>query len=122
MSASRKSTNADPPAGGKPATSVKALPVVLYRAPGYLARRFQRELGTSVGQFVMTLRVEIARLMLTEHKVKLDDVAALAGFVDPSHLSRAASGDCTLPPTGSCAHYISQSVTRKKGNENGNVA
>src|SRR5262249_26296226 len=69
--------------------TIERLARVAGMSRGYLARRFQRELGTSVGQFVMTLRVEIARLMLTEHNVKLDDVAALAGFVDPSHLSRA---------------------------------
>jgi len=72
--------------------TIERLARVAGMSRGYLARRFQRELGTSVGQFVMTLRVEIARLMLTEHKVKLDDVAALAGFVDPSHLSRAFRG------------------------------
>jgi CheY-like chemotaxis protein len=55
----------------------------------YLAQRFRTELGMSVSRFVLTLRVEIARLLLIERKIKLDEVAALTGFGDPSHLSRA---------------------------------
>jgi YesN/AraC family two-component response regulator len=54
----------------------------------YLAQRFQDELGTSVGRFLMRLRVEAARLLLTERNPTLHEVAGLTGFGDPSHLSR----------------------------------
>jgi CheY-like chemotaxis protein/AraC-like DNA-binding protein len=63
-----------------------------------LAERFRIELGMSVSHFLMTLRVEIAKLLLAERPAKLEQVAALAGFRDPSHLSRVFRAETGYRP------------------------
>jgi transcriptional regulator GlxA family with amidase domain len=55
---------------------------------GHLAERFRAELGLSLSQYLMSLRVEVAKSLLRGRTAKLDEVATLAGFYDPSHLSR----------------------------------
>jgi AraC-like DNA-binding protein len=63
-----------------------------------LAERFRTELGMSVSHFLMTLRVEIAKLVLAERSAKLEQVAELAGFTDPSHLSRVFRAETGYRP------------------------
>jgi DNA-binding response OmpR family regulator/AraC-like DNA-binding protein len=54
---------------------------------GHLTERFRAELGLTLAQYLMSLRVEVAKVLLGE-RAKLEQVATLAGFSDPSHLSR----------------------------------
>lgn len=55
---------------------------------GHLTERFRAELGLSLSGFLSALRVEVAKLLLTSGSAKLEQVAELTGFRDPSHLSR----------------------------------
>jgi CheY-like chemotaxis protein len=55
---------------------------------GHLTERFRAELGLSLSQFVLRLRIQVAKSLLRAHVAKLEEVAALSGFRDPSHLSR----------------------------------
>ena len=58
--------------------------------PVYLCQAFRAAFGTSVGQFVRTVRFEWARdaLRLGGRDVSIADVAAAAGFSDQAHLTR----------------------------------
>jgi AraC-like DNA-binding protein len=55
---------------------------------GHLTQAFRAELGMSPTQYLTRLRVEVAKLLLQGRRAKLDEIAALSGFGDPSHLSR----------------------------------
>jgi two-component system response regulator YesN len=57
-----------------------------------LAHLFRDTLGMAVKDYVMRLRVTIARELMRDARRTLEDVAQLAGFVDASHFSRVFAG------------------------------
>jgi AraC family transcriptional regulator len=57
--------------------------------PVAFARTFRRRYGRSPGEFLRECRLERAAALLRDRKRALLDVAALAGFSDQSHFSRA---------------------------------
>lgn len=54
----------------------------------HFARRFRRSTGTSPHDFVLRLRVEQAKMMLTRTSAPLLDIATRCGFADQSHMTR----------------------------------
>ena len=56
--------------------------------PVYLSRAFHRHTGTSMGDYVRSLRLRHARHLLSATERSIGAIAADAGFSDPSHLSR----------------------------------
>lgn len=56
--------------------------------PSHLARSFQRNQGSTVGDYQRGLRIELARQALAGSDGSIADVAALAGFSDQSHFAR----------------------------------
>lgn len=57
--------------------------------PVAFARTFRRRYGRSPGEYLRECRLERAAALLRDRRRPLMDVAALAGFSDQSHLSRA---------------------------------
>jgi AraC-like DNA-binding protein len=54
----------------------------------HLAHVFRTQTGTTVGGFVMRMRIELAAERLIHTDDKLDAIAQAVGFADASHLSR----------------------------------
>ena len=71
--------------------------------PVYLCQAFRAVFGTSVGQFVRTVRFEWARdaLRVGSPDVSIADVAAAAGFSDQAHLTREFKKRAGISPN----HY-----------------
>ncbi len=63
----------------------------------YFSRAFKRETGFSPHRWVMKRRVERAKQLLEEPRLKLVDIAEMCGFVDQSHFARvfSKSENCT---------------------------
>lgn len=55
---------------------------------GHLAERFRAEVGLTVSRYLMRLRVEVAKLLLSAGSGKLAEISTRTGFRHPSHLSR----------------------------------
>ncbi len=53
------------------------------------ARRFRARFGTSPGEWLLRLRIEIARQKLLESEATLERIARDVGFCDAAHFSRA---------------------------------
>jgi DNA-binding response OmpR family regulator len=68
--------------------TVEAVAGAIRLSRSRLAELFQTEVGVSVMQYVMALRVEVAKLLLARASLNLEEVATLAGFCDASHFSR----------------------------------
>lgn len=63
--------------------------------PTQLNRLFRKHLSQSIMGYVTTRRVETAKLLLTTSDLSMQEIAALVGFLQPSHFSqifRAAEG------------------------------
>ena len=58
----------------------------VFVTPQYLSRLFQRFLGCSVYEYLMTCRINRAKeLLLTAPRMEVQEIAAQTGFSDPSH-------------------------------------
>ena len=55
---------------------------------GQFSRAFKQSLGSSPMAYVVSRRVERAKLMMTSSSGRLTDIALACGFADQSHLSR----------------------------------
>ena len=71
--------------------SIKELATVCSLSPSHFAREFRKSFGTSVHQYLIRLRLEKAKALLTGTKKKLSEIAPLSGFCDQAALSRAFS-------------------------------
>jgi AraC family transcriptional regulator len=60
-------------------------------SPSHFARGFRRSFGTPVHQYLISLRLEKAKALLTGTRKKLSEIAPLSGFCDQAALSRAFS-------------------------------
>lgn len=56
--------------------------------PVHLGRTFRRQHGVPLGEWIRQLRLEHARVRLTESADSIADIAAASGFADQSHLTR----------------------------------
>jgi AraC family transcriptional regulator len=57
----------------------------------HFAREFRQSFGTSVHQYLISLRIERAKGLLIGSRKKLSEIAELSGFCDQAALSRAFS-------------------------------
>jgi AraC family transcriptional regulator len=71
--------------------SIKELATACSLSPSHFARGFRRTFATSVHQYLIRLRLEKAKALLTGTRKKLSEIASLSGFCDQAALSRAFS-------------------------------
>jgi AraC family transcriptional regulator len=71
--------------------TIKELAAACSLSPSHFARGFRKSFGTSVHQYLIRLRLEKAKALLTETRKKLSEIAPLSGFCDQAALSRAFS-------------------------------
>jgi AraC family transcriptional regulator len=71
--------------------SIKELATACSLSSSHFARGFRRSFGTTVHQYLIRIRLEKAKALLTGTKKKLSEIAPLSGFCDQAALSRAFS-------------------------------
>jgi AraC family transcriptional regulator len=71
--------------------SIKELATACSLSSSHFARGFRRSFGTTVHQYLIRIRLERAKALLTGTKKKLSEIAPLSGFCDQAALSRAFS-------------------------------
>ncbi|MBQ7683124.1 MAG: tetratricopeptide repeat protein [Bacteroidaceae bacterium] len=80
--------------------SVEAMASELCLTRGQLNRRVKALAGVTTQQYVMRIRMEQARLLLTSRPdLPVSDIAYRCGFSDPSSFSRAFRHTFGIPPT-----------------------
>lgn len=67
--------------------------------PVHLAREFHRRMGSTIGQTLRQLRVDMARRLLLESDRSLADIALATGFCDQSQFSKTFKIVAGLLPT-----------------------
>lgn len=84
----------------QPEHSVESLAAGMCITRGQLNRRVKALTGITTQQYVMRIRMEQARLLLTGHPDKpVSEVAYECGFSDPASFSRAFRGTFGVSPT-----------------------
>jgi AraC family transcriptional regulator len=66
--------------------------------PAHLGREFRRHFGCTPGDYVREVRIEFARLRLSQTDEPLVAIALAAGFADQSHFTNAFRGATGLTP------------------------
>ncbi len=75
--------------GDSAASSVREVAARLDCSPYHLSRVFRAQTGMTVAGYRTQLRVNLALQMLTDGGIAIAEAAALCGFADQSHLTRA---------------------------------
>ena len=55
--------------------------------PGYLSRLFKQEMGQTLSDYLMRIRIEKAALLLKEGRYKIGEIAAMVGYSASSYFS-----------------------------------
>jgi AraC-like DNA-binding protein len=79
-------------AGWSERATVRELAVEVGVSDSHLAHRFRAELGISVRQLLLEIRIEKAVRFLVETDHTMQRVARLSGFTDAAHLCRTLGG------------------------------
>ena len=67
--------------------------------PDYLSRRFKRETGVGLHDYLLTLRIERATSLLVKTTKSIKEISAEVGFRDPQVFSKAFKRRMGCPPT-----------------------
>ena len=68
--------------------SIQGIAKMLYVSPSYLYRNFKQHTGKSPNQYLTELRIEKARLLLTQTNYTVEKISELTGYQDVSYFSR----------------------------------
>ncbi len=66
----------------------ETLAKIFHFTPGYINRLFKREVGMPVHQYLITLRVDVAKKLLASGEYSPSETAGLIGFADYPHFSK----------------------------------
>ena len=67
-------------------------------SPSHFARQFRTTLGVAPHQYLMRLRVERAKRLLSETDTPLVTIAFACGFANQEHLTRIFKRSCGITP------------------------
>ncbi|MCD8535798.1 MAG: AraC family transcriptional regulator [Verrucomicrobia bacterium] len=65
----------------------------------YFARMFKRSTGISPHQYLLSCRVNHARILLAQKSVKISEIASASGFYDQSHLTNCFKKVMNMTPS-----------------------
>jgi len=68
--------------------SLEAIAKVAEISPSHFMTRFKQSTGLAPHQYVMAQRIEKAKVLLTQSRLPISDIAVQIGFADQSHLTR----------------------------------
>ncbi len=59
-----------------------------YLSREYVSRRFKQKTGVNLSEYLEQLRIENAKLYLTDHDIKISQIASMVGYQDDKYFSR----------------------------------
>jgi AraC-like DNA-binding protein len=71
--------------------TIKEMATACSLSESHFARGFRTSFGTSIHQYLIRLRIERTKILLTESKEQLAEIAQLSGFCDQAALTRTFS-------------------------------
>ncbi|WP_135553470.1 response regulator [Paenibacillus cymbidii] len=78
--------------------SLTQLSEVAFLAPAYLSRLYKMKTGVSITDYITTLRIQIAKRLLTESQLQIREVGAAIGYDTPSYFSRFFRRETDMTP------------------------
>jgi AraC family transcriptional regulator len=82
--------------------TIQELATACSLSESHFARGFRKSFGTSVHQHLIRLRIERAKVLLSQANKQLVEIAQLSGFCDQAALTRAFSRVERITPSRWC--------------------
>lgn len=79
--------------------SIKDISEQLFLTPNYLCLLFKKETGKTINQYITEIRIEKAKELLKDRRIKLYEVAELLGYSDPNYFSKIFKKMTNLNPS-----------------------
>ena len=67
--------------------------------PSHLSRKFKKETGSSITEFINIKRIETAKLYLKNENITITDIAFMVGFNDINYFSRVFKKITSFTPS-----------------------
>ena len=82
-----------------PELSVRTLAEEVFLTPTYLSTLFHNETGSTIGQTITEVRMEMAKRMLRDPQYKLYEVASLVGYNDANYFAKTFKKKTGVSPS-----------------------
>ena len=79
--------------------SIKVISEYVGLSPTYLSSLFKKETGTTVGQFLLDVRMDRAKQLMKDPQRKLYEIAQLVGYEDEGYFTRVFKRACGVTPS-----------------------
>lgn len=79
--------------------SVQWLADQVYLTPTYLSALFKKETGITLSQYFMNVRIERAKKLLEDHRLRMPQIARRVGYSDAKHFAKVFKKELGITPT-----------------------
>ena len=86
----------------------------LFVSEEYLSSQFKKEIGVGFKEMVRTLQIERIKELLTNTKLKLNQIAELAGYSDAKYMSRVFKDEVAYCQVNSVNRRIADTINALK--------
>ncbi len=87
--------------------TLKDIESKVFFSPYYFCKKFKKEMGVSVIQYFNKLKIEHAKMLITEQAMSLEEIAFFLGFTDYNYFSRMFKKTTKCTPSKFKNQYLS---------------
>lgn len=98
--------------------SLESLAESMNYSPQYLSRKFKEQTGVTPTEYIIRMRMNEARLLLTESEATLNEIAAFVGYPDPFYFNRVFKKELGTTPGQFRLKHRKQRITDSKNTVN----
>lgn len=84
---------------GDSSLSIKTLADHVYLTPTYLSNVFKKSAGLTIGQYMVDVRIDRAKLLMKEPQLKFYQVASMVGYEDANYFAKIFKKKTNMTPS-----------------------
>lgn len=84
---------------GDSSLSIKTLADYVYLTPTYLSSVFKKSVGITIGQYLVDVRIDKAKRLMKEPKLKFYEVASMVGYEDANYFAKIFKKKTNMTPS-----------------------
>ncbi len=84
---------------GDSSLSIKTLSEYVYLTPTYLSNLFKKGAGITIGQYMVDVRIENAKRLMKDPKLKFYEVARMVGYEDANYFAKIFKKKIQMTPS-----------------------
>ena len=84
---------------GDSTLSIKTLAEYVYLTPTYLSNLFKKGTGITIGQYIVDVRIENAKRLMKDPRLKFYEVACMVGYEDANYFAKIFKKKTQMTPS-----------------------